>query len=247
MNPKPGFCLLAALLLSAAPQHASAQAAAEGQPGAAPSPSYVWMSGHWNSENGQWKWVAAHWDLPPARNALWVGGHWAAEAGKWVWVNGAWNVSDPGQAQSSPPEAPAGQAQPGVPLPSTPPPLPEGDLAADGTVKAVQMIPMTTDYGPIDYSISDPGAYWAGDPYWAAYPWIWGYPGAYVGLGWGPGYYGYGGRGGYWGHGYHSGAPGWRGGRPAGGHAGGSSPVRGVSPGRSPGGHAGGAQSYPHR
>ena len=239
MNPKIGFALAAALMLAAAaPRQAGAQAVAETQAGPAPSSSYVWMSGHWNSENGQWRWVAARWELPPARNALWVGGHWAAEAGKWAWVNGAWNISDQSQALGEAPEPPS---QPGMPVPSSPPPLPVGDFQSTAAVNAAQVAPITTDYGPIDYSAGGPGYYWAGDPYWSAYPWAWGYPGGYVGLGWGPAYfnYGYGGRGrGYSGHGYYRGGPGRAGGRAPGGHFEGAAPTRGGSSGR-PGGGAG--------
>jgi hypothetical protein len=182
--------------------------------GPAPSQAYVWMSGHWNSEGGQWKWMAAHWDLPPSRSATWVAGHWISSGGNWVWVNGAWNIADEQQAQAGPPQPPgqdAAAAQ-GVPTPSTPAPLVAGQYGPGGVSRAIDQPAVTTDYGPIDYSTgyypaygypgyAYPGYAWAGDPYY------WGFPGVAFGLGWGPGIvgwgrggYGYGGRG-YYGHG----------------------------------------------
>ena len=74
--------------------------------GPPPSPAYVWMTGHWNSENGQWKWISAHWELPPSRSAVWVGGHWVPQGGSWAWTNGAWSVGDSPQSQAGPPQPP---------------------------------------------------------------------------------------------------------------------------------------------
>lgn len=232
----------------ALPVTARAQGATEAQLTPPPSPSYVWMSGHWNSVSGQWTWVAAHWELPSARNALWIGGHWASQGGSWVWINGAWNVSESPQSQVSPPQPPSQALALSTAAPSTPPPLYDESTAADGTVRGVQMIPMTTDYGPIDYSVVEPAYGWAGDPYWSTYPLYWGYPGAFVGLGWGPAYFDYYGGRGYWGHGYSGGGVGWRGGdrgrgdggRGRGGHAGGGAPVRGGTTSHSDGGRPGG-------
>jgi hypothetical protein len=222
---------LGLLVALSAPSGASAQNAApvaESQvPGAPPSPAYVWMSGQWNMEAGQWRWVGAHWELPPSRSAIWIGGHWAPVGGNWVWVNGAWNISDSLQSQAMPPQPPPAP----MPVPSSPPPLLSNAYGNEGTDPAV---PLTTDYGPIDYAASYPGNYWSGDPYWSSYPWDWGYPGAYLGLGWGPAYFGYyrGGRG-YWGHGYGSGGYS-RGGR------GGAAPMRGGYAGHAGAVHAGG-------
>jgi hypothetical protein len=163
--------------------------------GPPPSNDYVWMSGHWNSEGGQWKWVAGHWDLPPNRNAVWVAGHWVQGSSGWAWMNGAWNVAEAPQSPGAPPAPPgqgAGQGAPqGIPMPSTPAPNAQGQYySADGQVPVAYQGATVTDYGPIDYSTAYPGYYWTG----AA--WAWGiYPGPfYFGLGWGPGYYG-GGRG----------------------------------------------------
>jgi len=183
--------------------------------GPAPSQAYVWMSGHWNSEAGQWRWVSAHWELPPSRSATWVGGHWISSGGNWVWVNGAWNIADEQQAQAGPPQPPgqdAAAAQ-GVPTPSTPAPLVAGQYGPGGVSRAIDQPAVTTDYGPIDYSTA--AAYPAygypayGYPYaWAGDPYYWGFPAVAFGLGWGPGFVGWG-RGGYWGHGGYYGHGGY--------------------------------------
>jgi hypothetical protein len=185
------------------------------------------MSGHWNSEGGQWKWVAAHWDLPPSRSAIWVGGHWVSSAGSWVWVNGAWNVSDPQQAQAGPPQPPGQYPQAGVPSPSTPAPYVDGQFqgqyAPGGVARAIDQAPSSTDYGPLDdASASYPAYAYPGYAYpaygWAGDPWFWGFPGVALGFGFGPGFHGgyfrggrgYFGHGGFAGHGF--------GGRGFGGH-----------------------------
>src|SRR5450631_550926 len=215
--------VLGLVIALAAPGSALAEnppATAEGQYSAPPSPAYVWMSGHWNSDNGRWAWVAAHWELPPSRSATWVTGHWVPQAGSWVWANGAWNLSEPPQSQEAPPQPPAQGSSPeaqSVPMPSTPPPLIGGAYGPDGVVRAIDLPPTTADYGPIEYAAPGPGYnYWAGDPYWAGDSFLWGYPGPYFGLGWGPafyeGYYGRGFRGGGREHGHGGHPPGAHGG-----------------------------------
>jgi len=165
--------------------------------GPPPSPEYVWMSGHWNSDAGQWKWTAGHWELPPSRSAVWVSGHWVPANGSWAWTNGAWNVAEAPQSPAMPPEPPGQPAtglEPGqgVPMPSTAAPGVPGQYGynAGGQVPALYQQPVVTDYGPIDYSVGYPGYYWAGNS-WAVYPGPF-----YLGLGWGRGFYGWG-RGGY--------------------------------------------------
>lgn len=214
MNSRIRIALAAAAcLLSCAVGFAQAPAADSQMPGAAPGQGYVWMSGHWNSENGQWRWVAAHWELPPSRSATWIGGHWVASAGNWVWVNGAWNVSDAQQAQAGPPQPPGrnsqGDAQQGVASPSTPAPYVDGQFQAQyatgGVVRAGDEPETVTDYATVDYGAAYYPSYvypaygWAGDP------WFWGFPGVALGFGFGPGFHGgggyfHGGRG-FYGHG----------------------------------------------
>ena len=229
-------CILAGALACSIPSVASAAenptAAADSQmAGPPPSAGHIWMAGHWNSEGGQWKWVAGHWDLPPSRSAIWVPGHWIQASSGWSWVNGAWNVSEAPQSPAAPPQPP-GEASAqnsyqapgqGMPMPSSPAPNVAGQYQYQYTPgmqpDAVYQQPTETYYPP-DYSVSYPGYYWDG----AA--WGWGfYPGFALGFGWwGPGY-GYGrgwgyGHGGYSHGGYHH-AGGYAGHGVAGGHAGG--------------------------
>jgi hypothetical protein len=225
------FVLGSALVLAQAPNVSPggpAQAVDSQIPGAPPSEGYVWMSGHWTSEGGQWKWLAAHWELPPSRSATWVSGHWVSSSGSWAWVNGAWNVPNAEQAQGGPPQPP-GQYGPGgaaaVPSPSSPAPYVDGQYQGQygpgGVTRAIDESASTTDYGPIDYSqayypgYAYPGYYYAGDP------WFWGFPVA-LGFGFGPGFrafghggFGHFGRGGF-GHGGFGGH--FAGGHLSGGH-----------------------------
>jgi hypothetical protein len=179
-----------------APQASPMGTADNSMMGPPPSHDYVWMSGHWNSEGGQWKWVAGHWDLPPNRSAVWVAGHWIQGGSGWAWMNGAWNVAEAPQSPGSPPTPPGENAAmvntQGAPMPSTPAPNMQGQYY-DGQVPAAYQGATVSDYGPIDYSVSSPGYYWTGDA------WAWGiYPGPfYFGLGFGPRYFG----GGYFGGG----------------------------------------------
>jgi hypothetical protein len=173
----------------------------------APSQGYVWMGGQWNSENGQWKWVAAHWDLPPSRSATWVAGHWISSSGSWVWVNGAWNVGEASQAQAGPPQPPGQYSQTagqGQPMPSTPAPYVDGQFQGQsgpgGVDRVIDQPPSTVDYGPADYSVDAYPGYYAYPGYgWAGDPWFWGgYPLGFVGFGFGRGFYGHG----FYGHGF---------------------------------------------
>jgi len=218
MNPRiravlAGVACVAACAIGRADQPA-AGAAPEGAQvvvdnpvmGPPPSPGHVWMPGRWNSEGGQWKWVAGHWELPPSRSAVWVAGHWVPQNGQWAWVNGAWNASEAAQSPSAPPQPPGQLAAQGeapgqsVPMPGSPAPYVEGPYVQGAQQPAVvyQTYPA---YGPADYSLGYyPGYYWAVDP------WAWAlYPSLYYGLGWGYGGYGYSGHGGYYGRGGHGG------------------------------------------
>jgi WXXGXW repeat (2 copies) len=128
--------------------------------GPEPSADYVWMSGRWSQDNGQWKWIAAHWELPPSRSATWVDGHWAASNGAWVWVNGAWNVGQ-GQAQSAPP------------VPPTP-----GTAVPPAQTPAVAPAPAVTYYYTPGTTVVYPDYY--------VDPWAWVVPSTlFLGFGWG--------------------------------------------------------------
>ncbi len=184
--------------------------------GTAPSPAYVWMSGHWNLDSGQWKWIAPHWELPPSRSAIWIEGHWVASGTTWVWSNGAWNVGAPTQTSANPPQLPpqptsAGAPDQSVPSPSTPAPNVSGQIVQGGQVPVIDQPPVVTEYVPDYGAVYYPGYYWSGNS------WIWGgYPGYYgFGLGLGPIVFG-------WGHGGGHGGGGFRGGGFV-GHGGGHS------------------------
>jgi hypothetical protein len=193
------------MVVSGAAWADSAENSAANQvPGPAPTQASVWMAGHWNSEGGQWKWVAAHWEVPPSPSATWVEGHWVPSGASWVWANGAWNVGQVAQSPTNPPQPPgqpgadgtvsvAPGAQ-GMPVPSTPAPYVTNQYPGGQAT-------VVTDYGP-DYYASDdyyPGYYWNGNAWLLG-----GYPGFYgFGFGLGPVFYGGYGRGGYghFGHG----------------------------------------------
>lgn len=196
--------------------------------GPAPSAEHVWMPGRWISEGGQWKWIAAHWELPPSRSAVWVPGHWVPQGGQWSWVNGAWNAAEVPQSPAFPPQPPGPNAAAGqnMPMPNFPAPYVGGPYVQGAQQPAEgYQPPIVADYGPVDYSL---GYY--PDYYWAVDPWAWGfYDPLYVGLGWGWGFggYGYWGHGGYYGHGggngywSHAGSVGRFGSGGFGGHFGG--------------------------
>ena len=166
--------------------------------GAAPGQSYVMMAGHWDSDAGQWKWVAAHWEQPPSTSAVWVAGHWISQSGKWVWVNGAWNVGNAQETQAGPPQPPSlasgavamedQQAGDAAPAPTSAAPYVDGQYGPGGVTRTIDQGDVVTDYGPAGYYYPDYG--WAGDP------WYWG--GGFVSVGFGPRFYG----GGYYHGGY---------------------------------------------
>jgi hypothetical protein len=177
---------------------------------AAPAQGSVWMGGHWDSIGGQWKWVAAHWEQPPAVSATWVAGHWVPQAGKWVWVNGEWNVGDAAQAQAGPPQPPAApgtlQDSPAQlengPAPTTGAPYVDGQYGPGGVTRDAYQGEVVTDYAPADAYYPAYGYPYAYD----AYPWGWGWGAPFFAVGFGGrvggyGHYGYGhygyGRGGY--------------------------------------------------
>lgn len=55
----------------------------------APARDYVWIPGYW-TWNGQWAWVAGHWEARPHPRAVWVTGHWSPRRQGYVWVPGYW-------------------------------------------------------------------------------------------------------------------------------------------------------------
>ena len=55
---------------------------------------YVWVTGRWNWQNGQWAWVDGHWERQRA-NQVWVPGRWELQGNYYVWVEGRWDRAAP--------------------------------------------------------------------------------------------------------------------------------------------------------
>lgn len=55
-----------------------------------PSPSHIWIAGHWAWRGGNWAWVSGRWHLGQP-GQVWVAGHWRHHRhGRWRWVPGHW-------------------------------------------------------------------------------------------------------------------------------------------------------------
>ncbi len=54
-----------------------------------PSPSAIWVSGHWKWNGHRYVWVPGHWHTRPGGKS-WVSGHWVKKPRGWVWVPGHW-------------------------------------------------------------------------------------------------------------------------------------------------------------
>src|SRR5436190_4530300 len=58
--------------------------------GVAPSTAHIWVRGYWVHRNGQYVWIAGHWELRPRPGAIWVPGHWDSTSRGWVLTPGHW-------------------------------------------------------------------------------------------------------------------------------------------------------------
>ena len=58
--------------------------------GVAPSPSHVWVAGHWDWQGGNYHWVPGHWTKRPHVRAKWIPGHWKHTRRGYVWRPGHW-------------------------------------------------------------------------------------------------------------------------------------------------------------
>ena len=56
----------------------------------APSPSHVWVAGHYTRHDGSWVWVAGRYVVPPSAEVVWVPGHWVSHLNGYAWIAGAW-------------------------------------------------------------------------------------------------------------------------------------------------------------
>ena len=68
----------------------------------APSPGYVWVSGHWNRTPSTWQWNAGSWVQPPFGNAYWVPGYWQHRGGKYAWQSAHWAAANQGVIVAKP-------------------------------------------------------------------------------------------------------------------------------------------------
>jgi hypothetical protein len=76
---------------------------------AAPSPSHVWIPGHWGWKHNQYYWIHGEWSAPPTPEQVWLEGKWEKD------VSGGSFSYRPGQ-----------WAPPGTPVPP-----PQGAVLAD--------------------------------------------------------------------------------------------------------------------
>ena len=71
-----------------------------------PSPSHLWVAGHWRWQEGRYAWIAGRWEIPPRANVMWVEPRWEKRGNGVVLAGGYWQ------------EAPAQVAMPATPAPS---------------------------------------------------------------------------------------------------------------------------------
>ena len=55
-------------------------------------PGFVWITGHWNWNGGQWVWLSGHYERERAGYA-WEPGRWEMRGNRHVWVEGTWRAS----------------------------------------------------------------------------------------------------------------------------------------------------------
>jgi hypothetical protein len=56
-----------------------------------PAPGFVWVSGYWAVQRGNWVWVAGRWDRPPRPHAIWVPHHWEKRGTEFHLTVGGWH------------------------------------------------------------------------------------------------------------------------------------------------------------
>jgi hypothetical protein len=54
-----------------------------------PRPGYIWESGCWVRQDGEWVWVSGRW-VPAQPGYQWVPSHWAQAGDHWELVEGHW-------------------------------------------------------------------------------------------------------------------------------------------------------------
>jgi hypothetical protein len=61
----------------------------------APSPSHVWIGGHWAWRGGAHVWVGGHYALPPGAGYRWEQARWVNQGGAWTFYEGHWAMNQP--------------------------------------------------------------------------------------------------------------------------------------------------------
>ncbi len=61
-------------------------------PGRAPSPNAVWISGHWEWRGGRYVWAPGHWETAPP-GQVYVPGRYKRVGNGWVYEPGRWRAS----------------------------------------------------------------------------------------------------------------------------------------------------------
>lgn len=73
---------------------------------ARPSPTHVWIDGHWGWQRDRHVWVAGYWAVPPQTGYVWESGRWVNEGGAWVYYDGQWRAAPAPRVVYSPPPPP---------------------------------------------------------------------------------------------------------------------------------------------
>ena len=84
-----------------------------------PSPSHLWIAGHWRWQEGRYAWVAGRWEIPPRANVMWVEPRWERRPNGVVLAGGYWQEA-PAPVPVAVPSTPAPMQE--VVLVTTPPP-----------------------------------------------------------------------------------------------------------------------------
>ncbi len=56
-----------------------------------PGADYIWISGHWDYENGQYVWHSGRWERPTQEGMVWVPGRWVQTGEGYTYIAGRWD------------------------------------------------------------------------------------------------------------------------------------------------------------